>query len=113
MPTNIDASIRANVQLSPLVEKADALLRGVLKTHIDEVTAEWSQARDDRGNTVAELRLSDDIGSVSNRFTQAQLGNTERLEIHLSFLWQDLLKVSSETHLKRFQDHLAEALQED
>jgi hypothetical protein len=88
-------ALRQSSDLFALAQRASQLLEDVATRSSPLATAAWDFDRDERGQAVVLLRLSDWIASVTARFSPAELANVDALSGRLNRLWGDLLQVRS------------------
>jgi hypothetical protein len=85
---------------NPLFQRATTLLEGVLRRATVPIEVRWDRVEEPRGRTLYELKLSDETGSVSTRFTPSELRSSTDLNYRLLQLYGDLLQIRSHHLLK-------------
>ena len=95
MKITYSEALRQSGDLFELAQRASQILEKVATRSSHLAAAEWDFDRDEQGRAVVRLRLSDWIGSVTERFSLADLSDSEALFGRLNGLWGDLLAIRS------------------
>jgi hypothetical protein len=108
MKINVPEEIRRNPALNSVVDRAIHILADEVGPSASLVQADWSMAKDERSQTVVELKLSDYTGSAQSRFVPEEMANLSLLRIRLHRLWEDLLQVRSGKQVERLKQLVQE-----
>ncbi len=77
------------------------MLQSIVKRFADEITAEWDLAKDERGQPVVCLRLSDSYGQVTAHLDPETWRYGNYLQLCLLGLWSELLAIRSDKHMEK------------
>ena len=100
---DIGPAIESNPVLGPLVREAAEVLAEEAAGTSMPARAAW-QADTVAGEPAVVVRISDELGSVTKRFTRSQLADANWNRYQMIRLWGDLLAVRSREMLNRLRD---------
>lgn len=104
MQVTIPEEVQKSPSLASPVARAMSYLQTESAKSVMQPEVHWKVARDEEGQTLLELELSEATDAVAQRFTPDQLANTTYLERRLSRLWDQLLGKKAERHLRRVSE---------
>jgi hypothetical protein len=108
MQIEVQGPVKDNARLAEAVSRATELLEAEAGSSAEPVRVEWGMARDERGNPVVELKLSDFAGFVGGRFSPEDLQDDNRVQARLRRLWGDLLEARSHKQVARLKQLVQE-----